>query len=165
MATALMGRIRQVWSGELVLQNLRLNPTSLRKLNLPVQISHGYVGSLRVKIPWSRLGSESINIEILDVALVVSPNDPSRWSPDALRQKNLETKRAMLEELAKQAKSGKKAAKPASDKDKESEGYLTKFLNTVVDNISIYLNNVHLRCVRGPCRRPRDHAHANTNPA
>jgi hypothetical protein len=75
--------------------------------------------------------------------------------PGRPEAENLETKRAMLEELAKQAKSGKKAAKPASDKDKESEGYLTKFLNTVVDNISIYLNNVHLRCVRGPCRRPR----------
>ena len=32
-----------VWSGEILLENLRLNRKGIQKLNLPIDVQHGYV--------------------------------------------------------------------------------------------------------------------------
>ena len=54
----------------------------------------------QVCIPWARLGSESVTVEIRDVLLLAGPVDPSMWDPEDLRTKNLEAKRAMLEKVS-----------------------------------------------------------------
>jgi vacuolar protein sorting-associated protein 13A/C len=41
-----------VWSGDIKLRNLRLKKDALDKLNLPIDVTEGYLGELTIKIAW-----------------------------------------------------------------------------------------------------------------
>lgn len=127
-----------------MLENLQLNRNGIKKLNLPVDVSHGFVGSFRVSIPWSRLTSESINVEIRDVVLVAKPGDPDTWDPEELRKKNLDAKRMLLEKATEAAQAWqKKGGSEASSS--ENSGYFARLATRIADNIFVYLKNVHIR--------------------
>lgn len=123
-----------------MLEKLSLNREGIKKLHLPIEVKHGYIGSLRVSIPWARLTSESVTIEIQDVFLLANPVDPKSWDPDDLQRKNLEAKRALLEKLSQA---------PARARDekggKEDSGYFAKLAAKIADNIFIYLKDIHIR--------------------
>ena len=54
-------------SGDVILRRLQLKPEALEKLNLPVELTRGVVGSLRLKIPWAKLGKEPVVVTISEV--------------------------------------------------------------------------------------------------
>jgi vacuolar protein sorting-associated protein 13A/C len=41
-----------IWSGEVVLKNIALKKSVIRKLNLPFRINYSKLGILRMNIPW-----------------------------------------------------------------------------------------------------------------
>lgn len=49
-----------IWSGEVVLRNVVLKPSVIRKLNLPLAIRYSRLGCLRMNIPWKSLASSKI---------------------------------------------------------------------------------------------------------
>ena len=51
-----------LWSGEVVIQNVRLKATAMSKLNLPLFLKYSFIRSLRMKIPWKSLTSSKIEI-------------------------------------------------------------------------------------------------------
>jgi len=56
-----------VLSGDVILRRLQLKPEAFEKLNLPVELTRGVVGSLRLKIPWAKLGKEPVVVTISEV--------------------------------------------------------------------------------------------------
>ena len=44
-----------VLSGDVILRRLQLKPEAFERLNLPIDLTRGVVGSLRVKIPWAKV--------------------------------------------------------------------------------------------------------------
>jgi vacuolar protein sorting-associated protein 13A/C len=60
-----------VWRGEIVLDDLELRPDCLDGLGLPLTLVAGYVGSLRISIPWSSLGTRPVVAELERLHLVV----------------------------------------------------------------------------------------------
>ena len=46
---------------------LQLKPEAVERLNLPVELTRGIVGSLRIKIPWAKLGKEPVVVTISEV--------------------------------------------------------------------------------------------------
>ena len=56
-----------VLSGEVNLRRLQLKPEAVERLNLPVELTRGIVGSLRIKIPWAKLGKEPVVVTISEV--------------------------------------------------------------------------------------------------
>eukprot|EP00624_Nannochloropsis_granulata_P000394 evm.model.NODE_11590_length_5021_cov_19.379805.1 len=143
-----------VWSGEILLKNLRLNGKAIQKLNLPIDVQHGYIGSFRVSIPWSRLTSESVSVEIENVVLIAKPADPMKWDPEELRRCNLNAKRILLEKATEAARAwnssrrksqADEAAMSASGSGKESAGYFAKLATRIADNLFVFLKNVHVR--------------------
>jgi vacuolar protein sorting-associated protein 13A/C len=59
-----------VWRGEIVLDDLELRPDCLDGLGLPLTLEAGYVGSLRISIPWSSLGTKPVVAELERIHLV-----------------------------------------------------------------------------------------------
>ena len=60
-----------VWAGDLQLTELRLRPDALDALQLPLGAT-GRIGRLRIRVPWSRLLSEPIEILLEDVEVLAS---------------------------------------------------------------------------------------------
>jgi hypothetical protein len=56
-----------VWKGDVVLHNLKLKPEALDHLNLPVRVTAGMLGTLRLKVPWHNLGKEPVVAEVDNV--------------------------------------------------------------------------------------------------
>lgn len=63
-----------IWSGNVTLHNLKIKKSALSALRLPIRVKEGVLGELKVVIPWSRLRSEPVKIEIKNVLLIVHPN-------------------------------------------------------------------------------------------
>lgn len=60
------------WRGDVELRNVQLKKTALDALRAPIALDAGYVGSLRLKVPWTKLGEEAVVVEIDRVFLLAS---------------------------------------------------------------------------------------------
>ena len=49
------------------MRRLQLKTEAVERLNLPVELTRGIVGSLRIKIPWAKLGKEPVVVTISEV--------------------------------------------------------------------------------------------------
>ena len=62
-----------VGTGDVVLNNLKLRTDALKSLNLPVRVRAGFLGSLRLKVPWRALGMEPVIVELDRIFLLAVP--------------------------------------------------------------------------------------------
>ena len=58
-----------VWSGNVVFSDLVLRDDALDGLELPVLLTRGSIGRLQLRVPWSRLRSQPIELVLEDVVL------------------------------------------------------------------------------------------------
>ncbi|KAI0564764.1 Vacuolar protein sorting-associated protein 13 second [Gracilaria domingensis] len=165
-----------VWRGDLELKNLRLRPDALAVLfetlglDLPVTVTAGYIGLLRLEVPWKRLRSAPVRIFMHDVTVVASPVSDGDQSALELRDKRLKAARLATDEAIRDAKfsvrsvtldQGKECnrAQHESSPDLASENssstqqtgnritrwgwrFTSKFVTKIVDNIQIDVENV-----------------------
>lgn len=122
----------------------------------PTPHEHRYIGSFRVFIPWARLTSESVTVEIENVVLVASPGDPRQWDPEELRKKNLDAKRVLLEKATEAARAWSSHSRRKTQEQKaESAGYFARLATRIADNLFVFLKNVHIRyvceCIASNC--------------
>jgi vacuolar protein sorting-associated protein 13A/C len=68
-----------IWSGEVVLKNIALKKSVIRKFNLPFRINYSKLGILRMNIPWKSLTSSKIEVLLEGLELVVSEVPISEW--------------------------------------------------------------------------------------
>jgi vacuolar protein sorting-associated protein 13A/C len=81
-----------VWSGEVVLENLTLSKTLLRRFNSPLALKHGFVKRMELIVPWATLESNPVKILIDGVNLILEPVDLSSLQPEAIRESMLANK-------------------------------------------------------------------------
>lgn len=62
-----------VWQGDVELTNMQLKPEALNALKLPIKVKAGFLGSVRLKVPWSRLGQEPVVVELDRIFILAEP--------------------------------------------------------------------------------------------
>eukprot|EP00761_Pharyngomonas_kirbyi_P013510 gb/GECH01013539.1/.p1 GENE.gb/GECH01013539.1/~~gb/GECH01013539.1/.p1 ORF type:complete len:3191 (+),score=691.51 gb/GECH01013539.1/:1-9573(+) len=136
-----------VWKGDVSLRSLKMKRGALDALDLPVTVIHGYLGSLLLKIPWSRLQSEPVIAEIDDVFVVLQPKKATEWEEEREKERMIMSRKAELESF--EALNGKKQSKQESSqeqKDNESsDGFISQLTETIINNLQIVIRNVHVR--------------------
>lgn len=99
-----------VWRGDLELKNLRLRPDALAVLfetlglDLPVTVTAGYIGLLRLEVPWKSLRSAPVRIFMHDVTVVASPVSDGDQTALELREKRLKAAKLATDEAVRDAK-------------------------------------------------------------
>lgn len=99
-----------VWRGDLELKHLRLRPDALAVLfetlglDLPVTVTAGYVGLLRLKVPWNSLRSAPVRIFMHDVTVIASPVSDGDQKALELRDRRLKAARLATDEALRDAK-------------------------------------------------------------
>jgi vacuolar protein sorting-associated protein 13A/C len=141
-----------VWSGQIVLTNLRLKTDHILK-NYNLNVFHGSVQRLEVTIPWASLLVSPVKIVIEGVLLDVGPLDIAKLGKiEAL-------KRYMAEKLQKlkmvdqylalslnlKADGEKLDGASTNSKDPNSESYIQQWTTKIIDNIEIKVTNLHVR--------------------
>lgn len=142
-----------VWNGDIQLKNLRIRPEALADLHLPLSVSAGILGSLRVKVPWKNLGSEPVIVEIdklyilatplVDAVDVVSDEVVAQFE-DELVKMDVKRKLNRVKEIEDEWL--KKFNNDNSKENKDSDnGFLQYYIDTILGNLEIKITSIHIR--------------------
>ncbi|XP_037025669.1 vacuolar protein sorting-associated protein 13B isoform X2 [Bradysia coprophila] len=113
-----------LWGGEVVFQNLDVRLDVLEEeLQLPFNFVSGHIHELTVKVPWTKIASEPIQITINTIEFVLKLKNDSNVS----------------------APKRKKSTK--TDVDQPLPGYMASLVNKIANNISLKLHNIILKYV------------------
>lgn len=137
-----------IWGGDVVLKDLEIRVSALANLNLPVAVKSGFLGELRLKIPWSSIRSgllsEPIVIIIRNIFVIAASNNEYWDVEEEEREQEKKQKKLTQAELLKQQKREKKAA----DQDnmvQKPEGFVARLVQKAIDNIQITIEKIHIR--------------------
>ena len=128
-----------------MLENLSLRTDALAGL-VPAHLHSGRIGRLEMVVPWHKLGSLPVTLDLRDVSVLCSPLNEHAWQPEeeearqwskkqaALRTRGAELTRELLEKL-------QGSLTPERDDGSLSPGLLAR----VLDNVQLTVTNVHVR--------------------
>ena len=150
-----------IYAGDVVLRNLRLKPDALEDLDLPVSVHAGLLGMLRLKVPWKNLGGTPVVVEIDDLYLLIRPRSPDRrddagecayddW--DVFDEGFQKSKMNRVRRKEKQWVNNVLKMQMRDKKQQENKGFLRGLIDTIVSNLQISINNIHIRYEYGQTR-------------
>ncbi|KAK3591108.1 hypothetical protein CHS0354_035920 [Potamilus streckersoni] len=128
-----------VFNGDVELKGLQLKPEALVELDLPIEVKAGYVGLIKFAIPWTRLFSTSIHIQIQDVYVLAGPITDRQYDPELERGLQNAIKRQMLETL--QTSAVNNMVNTAD----ENPGFFEKVYTYIINNLQVSIGNIHVR--------------------
>eukprot|EP00047_Mylnosiga_fluctuans_P009057 m.9855 g.9855 ORF g.9855 m.9855 type:complete len:3208 (+) comp2465_c0_seq1:50-9673(+) len=133
-----------VWKGEISFVGLRLKPDIVDQFALPITIKHGYVGKLKVLVPWKQLfptPSKPVSVEIDEVFLVVSSKDFKKEDHERIAELETKSRKKAIEEL----NNADKVAEAEKKKEKSKSSFATKLVTSIINNIQVNIGRVHVR--------------------
>lgn len=134
-----------LWGGEVSFQNLDIRLDVLQEdLQLPLHIVSGHIHELTVRVPWTKIASEPIQINVNTIGNFQMP-----LSTAFNNNKIDECVTFIIAEFAVKLKSDESDKKtkesskpPATAIVQEPPGYMATLINKIANNISIKLNNI-----------------------
>ncbi|XP_073352999.1 uncharacterized protein [Aegilops tauschii subsp. strangulata] len=126
-----------VWRGDVELTNMQLKPEALNSLKLPVKVKAGFLGSVKLKVPWSRLGQEPVLVYLDRIFILAEPaTDVEGCSEDAVQ----EVKRTRVREMEMKLLESQQQLNSELN-----SSWLGSFISTVIGNIKLSIGNIHIR--------------------
>ncbi|WAR06888.1 VP13A-like protein [Mya arenaria] len=126
-----------IFSGDVELRDLKLKTEALAELKLPIEVKAGYIGYIKVDIPWTGLFSSSVIVNVEDVYLLAGPISDRVYNPEQERALQNAIKREILDSL--------ELSKPAGPSMSEDPGFLEKMYTYAINNMQVSVGRVHLR--------------------
>nr|KAJ3420850.1 hypothetical protein HK105_005137 [Polyrhizophydium stewartii] len=127
-----------IWSGDVVLHNLRLKKDALAKLNLPIDVLEGTLGDLTLSIPWSDLKGKPLKVAINNLYILAMPKASADYDPVEEEERAQQAKKLKLI-AADQMASRTKAA------GEEENTFLAQLTTKILDNLQLSISNIHIR--------------------
>lgn len=109
-------------------------------LNLPFQLTHGYLGKLVLKIPWKNLYGQPVVAEIEDFYATISPKQDVEYNEEKELKFELQGKQSHLEKVDEARKKELLQNKQQVDK-----SFVEKLTAQIINNLQVRITNVHLR--------------------
>jgi vacuolar protein sorting-associated protein 13A/C len=126
-----------VWQGDVELKNMQLKPEALNALKLPVRVKAGFLGSVKLKVPWTRLGQEPVVVYLDRIFVLAEPaTDVEGLSEDSIQ----EAKRNLIREM--ETKLVERARRLQTEMNKS---WMGSVINTIVGNLKLSISNIHIR--------------------
>lgn len=142
-----------IYAGDVILRNLRLKPDALEELDLPVHVHAGMLGMLRLKVPWNNLGGTPVIVEIDNLYLLARPRSTDstcKADPDCafddvgLFEQGFQ--KSKIARISLQEKAWvKNVLRLRNKKQQNTKGFLRGLIDTVISNLQVSINNIHVR--------------------
>lgn len=142
------------WSGLVELRTVALRPEALAVLfetlgiALPVSVESGFIGLLRLVVPWKSLGSTPVQVHLHDVTLVAHPvrGDGTDDSQLELRERRIKRARLDTDDAVREASWDVSLQREQKTSSSWSSWLVSDQLKgTILDNIQVNLSNIILR--------------------
>ncbi|XWS49634.1 hypothetical protein CRYUN_Cryun12cG0020000 [Craigia yunnanensis] len=126
-----------VWQGDVELTNMQLKPEALNALKLPVKVKAGFLGSVKLKVPWSRLGQDPVSVYLDRIFLLAEPETlVEGCSEDAIQ----EAKKSRVREMEM-----KLLERMHQLKSEMNKSWLGSLISTVIGNLKLSISDIHIR--------------------
>jgi len=132
-----------IWSGDVKLRDLELRREALDQLKLPINVVEGHLGQLTLRIPWSNLRGQPVQVYIEDVFLLAAPKEDAEWDEEeeerrrqALKIEKLDSAE-MLKDRSQEGMS--------QEEQQKNQSFTDSLVTKIVDNLQITVKNIHLR--------------------
>ncbi|EDV97387.1 GH14723 [Drosophila grimshawi] len=134
-------------SGEVELENIPIRKDALRSLGLPIEVSSGSIGKIKLQVPVRQFRTSPWCISVDGLFCVVRPKDFENWDEAKEKLLDLEYKQSVLDTAE---------ANWRSEKGKQIESYYfssynnwlkygTNMATNIIDNIELKIFDVHFR--------------------
>jgi vacuolar protein sorting-associated protein 13A/C len=130
-----------IWSGEVVLKNVVLKKSIIKKLNLPFKIKYSRLGCLKMTIPWKNLTTSKIEVLLEGFELIIAEVPTSEWvckNTKIIEKRKKEIESfcdAVINDFSKKNEKGKE----------NEEGYFSKLVVKIIDNLQVTIKDIHIR--------------------
>ncbi|RWR80582.1 Pleckstrin domain-containing protein [Cinnamomum micranthum f. kanehirae] len=125
------------WRGDVELTNMQLKPEALNALKLPVKVKAGFLGSVKIKVPWSRLGQEPVLVYLDRIFILVEPATQVEGSTEDSVQK---AKKIRIREMEMRLLESRQQLKSEMN-----TSWLGSLINTIIGNLKLSITNIHIR--------------------
>ena len=134
-----------VWGGNIKLTKLTINKEGLEKMNLPLCFRDGQVDTLEIKIPWTNLDKNPVQIIVTGVHLLVGPVDFSTLTADSAAARCKARKKEQVDKAERVIEmSAVNMIGPDTNRVKSSS-FVRRIWKKIVKNLEVYIHNVHIR--------------------
>lgn len=113
-----------------------MKQSALDELDLPVQTTYGHLGSLVLKVPWSKIYSAPVEAYIDKLYLLVVPNNSVRYNAEREEKNKFEAKKAELERIQQ-----------AKILEEEKSNKIYKKVFGIIINIRIFILQINLKLI------------------
>ncbi|KAF7728851.1 hypothetical protein EC973_005477 [Apophysomyces ossiformis] len=129
-----------IWKGEVNLKDLKLKREALDKLDLPINVSEGFLGELTLSIPWANLKTKPVKVYVNNVYLLAVPKDENTVTlqEEEERAQQLKQRRLATAELLQNTQQEQK-------EDGQSDGFMSQLTTKIIDNLQFSMKNIHIR--------------------
>ncbi|KEP60384.1 UNVERIFIED_CONTAM: hypothetical protein HHA_291180 [Hammondia hammondi] len=137
-----------VWSGDVELEDLQLKPEISDLFGLPFRVVSGRLKRIRLSIPWARLGSAPVCLEVEGVHVLLEPKPIPEQTDEELIAQLRDAKKQQIDVVEQQLLEARsqllKAADAAASAPAADRGVFFKFANKIVNSIQIDLRDIHI---------------------
>ncbi|XP_068305501.1 uncharacterized protein [Pyrus communis] len=126
-----------VWRGDVELKNMQLKPEALNALKLPVKVKAGFLGSVKLKVPWSKLGQDPVLVSLDRIFLLAEPETQVEGSSEDAVQ---EAKKNRIREMEM-----KLLERTQQLKSEMNTSWLGSLISTIIGNLKLSISNIHIR--------------------
>ncbi|KAI9229411.1 MAG: hypothetical protein DHS80DRAFT_13996 [Piptocephalis tieghemiana] len=135
-----------IWSGDVVLRNLRLKREALDKFELPIDVVEGFLGTLILNIPWSNLKNQPVRVQIRDLFILAAPRAETEYDEELEKQREYRRKMHSLETAEMfHTKSSTVSGLQDESTTKEQQSFYTQLVTKIIDNLQVSIENIHVR--------------------
>ncbi|KAH7316123.1 hypothetical protein KP509_21G079300 [Ceratopteris richardii] len=126
------------WQGNVELTNMQLKPEALNSLKLPIKVKAGFLGSVKLKVPWSKLGKEPVIVLLDRIFILAEPQTNVEPRDDKTVQEEKSCKIQEKEMMILESKLGGSAKV-------ENNSWLGSLISTIIGNLKLSITNIHIR--------------------
>lgn len=132
-----------IWSGDVKLRDLELRREALDQLKLPINVVEGHLGQLTLKIPWSNLRGQPVQVEIEDIYVLASPKEDAEWDEEEEERRRQAVKIEKLDS-AEMLKDRNQEGMSLEEQQK-NQSFTDSLVTKIIDNLQITVKNIHVR--------------------
>lgn len=132
-----------IWSGDVKLKDLELRREALDQLKLPINVVEGHLGQLTLKIPWSNLRGQPVQVFIEDVFLLAAPKEDAEWDEEEeeRRRQTLKIEKLDSAEMLKD----RNQEGMSQEEQQKNQSFTDSLVTKIIDNLQITVKNIHVR--------------------
>jgi vacuolar protein sorting-associated protein 13A/C len=126
-----------LFSGTFELNNIKVKPSALYQFDVPIEVKYGTIGKLKINISYTQFTSQPAVAIVEDVFVLLAPFEDNKYDSKRFDEVNRAHKQKLLSETEK--------IDTIQIFEPKQKGYADKITDTIINNIQIYIKNVHIR--------------------